>query len=449
MKRAHAAAPAPRPEVVTPGELPRAKRWALGCDVASRALGRNDKLLGGLPKDAGSERQCKELLGRLGLDDRKELLDSLERLHGEDVHDHFYRSAASMVARDRAWAKRVVEGKENATDELRLQIEFALAHEEEIGDRGLVAWDQGRAVSRASWGYLAGYLSEEEAWAWNLRAAARIQRVYTSWEEYVHHYLLAIGFTTRNTVSDAELHAIDAARHDPDGGWRLDWSTDLGQKVRAPSDLRQAERWTLGCGLVTQINGARMNVLGGEVRTSRNVRAWRESLGKWWGCGSREDLLETLASLRDGAVHDAAYRELARRVAQDRAWARDVASGKVAADPHVAFVLAHEKELGEKGLVAWDQGRLVNVAGWGYLVGWLSEDEAWSWSMPAAARIQKVYSSWAEFGRHFVLGRQFWGGDSSSAEKAPRACAELLGDPRSPWSLDWATDLGPVSRGAR
>ena len=66
------------------------------------------------------------------------------------------------------------------------------------------------------------------------------------------------------------------------------------------------------------------------------------------------------------------------------------------------------KKLGEKSLLGWDYGRYICLCRWGYLVGWLNEQEAWEKIMPAAELLQKSFSSWEDLGRNYLIGRLFW-----------------------------------------
>ncbi len=84
----------------------------------------------------------------------------------------------------------------------------------------------------------------------------------------------------------------------------------------------------------------------------------------------------------------------------------------------------------------------MNVAGWCHVAGYLEEDEAWEWVLPAARRLQKSYGSWSELGNGYCLGRQFWN-PSSSDGRCEQACSALLAKPSSPWRrLAWDLDLG-------
>jgi hypothetical protein len=81
---------------------------------------------------------------------------------------------------------------------------------------------------------------------------------------------------------------------------------------------------------------------------------------------------------------------------------------------------------------------------WGYMVGFLSEDQAWRRIMPAARRIQGGYRSWAELGEDYLVGREFWSREETDRTGRIYRDIEtrLVKEPRSPWKrLPWRMKL--------
>ncbi len=105
------------------------------------------------------------------------------------------------------------------------------------------------------------------------------------------------------------------------------------------------------------------------------------------------------------------------------------------------FARKHKGRVGPRSLLAWDAGRLVTIAGWGYIAQLLSEDEAWSYILPMAQAVQRSYASWDELGKHYLLGFEFWSGAWDG--KVARAQLAMFDNPASPWrTLPWGLDLG-------
>lgn len=202
------------------------------------------------------------------------------------------------------------------------------------------------------------------------------------------------------------------------------------------------QRWALAsCAVLTTANGERHDSLAGCDETDENRAMAARVLKGAWGIENRSDLLDTLEWIETTghrSEFDAAVSFLAE--APD-----EKVDDLTAKDPALAekFRIAAEKgdPLGAGGVAAWDYGRYVFLCRRGYLLGYLTEDEAWERIMPAARALQGSYGSWAELGDGYLTGRAFW-----SAEKPDpvmeRAYRELLDDAGSPWKqLPWDLDL--------
>lgn len=223
-------------------------------------------------------------------------------------------------------------------------------------------------------------------------------------------------------------------------------SSSADSAYAPPSHAQQL--WALGtCAVLADINGQRHDLLGGSERTPAEINRWRDCLAKWWGVRSRAELLETLRWL-DEDGHRREFNALARVLSQASATQLDAIQTRCSADPtlsnRVELIRKYQKELGAKGILAWDYGRYVSLCGWGYIVGFLTEDEAWRKIMPVAGFLQDTFDSWDDLGRSYVIGREFWSFEKSN--EARKAYKRLLTLPGSPWTrLPWTLDLKPTA----
>jgi Protein of unknown function (DUF1266) len=90
-----------------------------------------------------------------------------------------------------------------------------------------------------------------------------------------------------------------------------------------------------------------------------------------------------------------------------------------------------------RSLIAWDFGRLIMLARWGFTVGFLSESEAWGWIEHGAAAIQPAFRSWLDVGENYLAGVRFWSQDKESLVDDTQAALDELLDPtnaKSAWS---------------
>lgn len=48
-------------------------------------------------------------------------------------------------------------------------------------------------------------------------------------------------------------------------------------------------------------------------------------------------------------------------------------------------------------IAAWDFERVINIARWSYIVGYLTEDQAWNYIERAANAASPIFQSWNEY----------------------------------------------------
>jgi hypothetical protein len=188
--------------------------------------------------------------------------------------------------------------------------------------------------------------------------------------------------------------------------------------------------------------------LSPDVRSYSNVAETRRLLREWWGIGDRSGLLEDLEWLESGG-HRLEFQKLGQAlVAMTDARYKALLSAERNPDRVRVMKLTREhfREYRGNSAVAWDYGRYIALCRWGYMVGYLTEDEAWRRIMPAARTIQRSFRSWVEFGEDFIVGREFW--SPEEMRKTGQAFRDrekwLRNEPQSPWNrLPWRMELGP------
>lgn len=194
-----------------------------------------------------------------------------------------------------------------------------------------------------------------------------------------------------------------------------------------------SQRWSLALAAVlTELNQGFHHELGGWGEGEHTEGWCRNALATFWGITDEASFRATLTWLWSEG-HSAEVLKIAATLGPDPR--KD--------DERAALVRANRALLDGKGLLAWDLGRFVAVVGWGRWAGFVPEAEAWQLLHGAAARVQRSFKSWREFGRHYEFGRYYW-----SNEDDPRCeaiLAKLTSDPTSPWmQLDWKLPLGPT-----
>jgi hypothetical protein len=207
----------------------------------------------------------------------------------------------------------------------------------------------------------------------------------------------------------------------------------------------EAKQWALAATAVLTTltrREPRYDLLGGAPKTPDPEATSKTILANSWNIDGRDKLISTLEWLGGGG-HSQDYAKAAAAFAQ-------ATPDQKQQDPKLAVVNQLGTEIGNRGLLAWDLGRLLAVAGWGYLAGYCSEDEAWGAIFSAGVRLRGTYGSWEEYGKHYRFGALFW--DATATAQIDPILAQLSSAPTSPWrtvawSLDGAAAAAPMAGG--
>jgi len=225
-------------------------------------------------------------------------------------------------------------------------------------------------------------------------------------------------------------------------------SKEIAQQNELEHITEQQKMWALATtAVLTESNRGNHNLLGGDEATPTNRKAWRESLATWWDVHNREELIETLKWIELGG-HRKNFDKLSNILLIATPEQINVikirVAGNAALRHQIDIVLKYGKKFGNKSITAWDYDRYISICGWGYIAGYLTEDEAWALIMPVAQLLQYTFNSWEDLGLNHVVGRQFWSSKHSLSKGGitEQSYLNLLTDPTSPWqSIPWSLDL--------
>ncbi|MBV9462733.1 MAG: DUF1266 domain-containing protein [Verrucomicrobiae bacterium] len=210
--------------------------------------------------------------------------------------------------------------------------------------------------------------------------------------------------------------------------------------------ITPAQGWALATVAISnQQNGYSHYVLGGESPTPRSRLGALLGLKAWWGITSREQALDVMDWLLTEG-HHAEYDRLAITLGNATPAQIDQILEKTQSDSQAAakirFVQENRAKLGNKGIIAWDLCRYIQVAEISYLAGYINADEAWEKIWPAARQIQQTFGSWDEMGQNYLAGRAFWSGEPNPRLDYIYKLLINPQDPHSPWvKYTWSTDL--------
>jgi hypothetical protein len=202
----------------------------------------------------------------------------------------------------------------------------------------------------------------------------------------------------------------------------------------APPSPRQSFGLAAGA-VLAEINLYDCDTLGVDASMVDTV------LRRDWGIEDRAALVAMLEWLAAGG-HRKEYEDIGARVR---------AAGRVPADPlqlfrpeeFLSLSIEDQDALREKAgvaaalvpahrsLVAWDFGRLIMLARWGFTIGFLSEAEAWAWIELAAAPIESAFKSWLDVGENYLAGVRFWSKNKETLVDDTQAALDHLLSPKN------------------
>ena len=195
----------------------------------------------------------------------------------------------------------------------------------------------------------------------------------------------------------------------------VEWD-EINKTIYITEDMEFAgdsnmKEWMLGMGaILAAVNNRDPYSIGMSARSASSTTYARNTLKGSWGCNNREDVLFQIEAIRDlghnnNFLFDAA---LARSLtAEEYAYILENATGM---DKYMwPLVVALDEKWGEKGVAAWDWFRSSHLAGWGYLAGYLTLEEAYKLAEPAATLVRNTFSSWDEATENYLDGYAYWG----------------------------------------
>jgi hypothetical protein len=186
---------------------------------------------------------------------------------------------------------------------------------------------------------------------------------------------------------------------------------------------------------------AKEGLVGGSPRGPLVKDVIVQTLDQQWQIKDRAGFLKTLEDLRDRG-----YSEVYQDFADSIEAMSSEELGKIRAlnlkhktRISYEFYKKHKETLLGRNLRALDLTRVIQLAGWGYLAGYMAFDTSVSYMMKAAQDLQKIYLSWEDALEHVLLGMEFMTGQSrtdrnASAYKLAQFHKSELKKPDSLWN---------------
>jgi hypothetical protein len=207
--------------------------WALATTAIMFEFNKtSSNLLGGAATIPENVQWGKELLSEWwGVSSRDQLLEMLEWLRFEGHRAAFEQLGGQVDAMNEKEFKAAEAALLEDPEQLH-SVQIVRQYHHTLGQPGILAWDLIRYIALCRWGYLAGYLSQTEAWDHIMPAARRLQETFGSWEALQNDYLVGREYwSLEQTQKNGERYRSILARfiQDPNSPWNMNpWSMDLG-----------------------------------------------------------------------------------------------------------------------------------------------------------------------------------------------------------------------------
>ena len=210
------------------------KMWALAAiGIITEMNDDRHDLLGGCEKTEENKiRVIEKLLKEWwGIEKRETLIETLNWL---DESGHRKRMYNEGKALNELSQNEVIDvlNKYKSDKQIHQRLYEAYWGFKAYGEKSVIAWDYCRYIALCGWGFVAGYLSEKEAWEFIMPKAIELQNSFTSWGGMADNYLHGRAYWSWKQTVGSNMPGHKAWRalgwDKPDSPWRkYNWNMNL------------------------------------------------------------------------------------------------------------------------------------------------------------------------------------------------------------------------------
>jgi hypothetical protein len=231
----------------TPAKPGSPHAWALATTAITFEFnGDRHDLLAGTVVTPETQESGKRLLSTWwDVNDRLQLMETLTWLQFEGHRSEFDELARRVDSMNELqFTTATAALPKDGPEQRRLKV--VRRNYRALGKKGILAWDLVRYIALCRWGYLAGYLTETEAWDRIMPAALRLQQTFSSWTGLQSDFLIGREFwssqQTRET-GDRFRAIYERFSQDSSSLWNVNtWTMDLGLTTPLPIERPKTER---------------------------------------------------------------------------------------------------------------------------------------------------------------------------------------------------------------
>ncbi|MCL1809986.1 MAG: stalk domain-containing protein [Clostridiales bacterium] len=148
------------------------------------------------PSNVQTQRQS--LQSSWGVSDRDDLIDTIASMTYFGHSAMFNNDVELFKSLSKAEQNRVINNAEGVD---KYMWPYVMALDKKWGDKSIYAWDWFRMGHLCRWGYLAGYITAEEAYELFEPVAKLLREAFSSWDEATENYLDGYAYWARIDVS--------------------------------------------------------------------------------------------------------------------------------------------------------------------------------------------------------------------------------------------------------
>ncbi|MDE7013520.1 MAG: DUF1266 domain-containing protein [Kineothrix sp.] len=200
--------------------------------------------------------------------------------------------------------------------------------------------------------------------------------------------------------------------------------------------------------VLTAVNSQDYTVFGTMPANDETMASQQAMLSEWWDItdrasadetldwlmneGHRADFVEEMEMLKEVGLADLSAEERAGFLSDNYDFTEEEAQ-------QYAQLYNSYEENGMNVMSGWDYSRMASVLSSCYIAGYYTETEALDKALEAAKVIQQNFDSWDSFIESYMVGYEYWAGESSEERRG--IYEDLKAAPDSPYSLDWNMTL--------
>ena len=203
--------------------------WSLNA-ILNNQNGASNVIFGGEKKTRRNESVYKDALNEWWeITDKNSLITTIENLTNGNMHHIGFKNDFSefLNGSETEFKNDLLE----APDYKDL-LEELWKNKKSLKQKGIIAWDQIRAVGIIGWGYQAGYLTKEEAYNYSISVGTKLQQNFGSYQEMIVNYNIGY-FTWSNDLVAYNTRNVSASvlYKNPSALWNIfPFNYDLSKK---------------------------------------------------------------------------------------------------------------------------------------------------------------------------------------------------------------------------